>query len=94
LYKRGGTAKVAKLLDRAQNLQTLLEKAVRNNIKHHYFDVNKIINYWNDIKLEMTDYKDLNLPLAVAWFQIEDSLPVIISKYPTLVKSPSKYYLK
>jgi hypothetical protein len=94
LYKRGRTGKLAKLLDKAQNLEIFLRKAVRKDIKYHYLDTNKIINYWNDIKLEMTDYKDLNLPLDVAWFQIEDSLPVVVSKYSTLVKSPSKCFFE
>ncbi|KXN69868.1 hypothetical protein CONCODRAFT_85666 [Conidiobolus coronatus NRRL 28638] len=90
-YKRRNTTKVAKIFDRADKLEALLKEALKKDYKFDNLNLNHIIDHWNSIKLEMTDYNDLNLPISLAWYKIEGSIPNIVAKASTLVKSPSNY---
>jgi hypothetical protein len=96
-YKREKTTKVNKLFNRADKLEDLLKEALEKDYKFDNFNLNHIIDHWNNIKLEMTGYNDLSLPISLAWYKIEGSIPNMVVKTSTLIKRPSKeivYILK
>jgi hypothetical protein len=92
-YKCRKTSKIAKIFDRADKLEVVLKKALKEDNLFNSFDISRVVEYWKSIKIEMTSYSESSLPIALAWNEISNSMQRIPNSGLALTKISSKKHL-